>query len=150
MVGPGIGIRLRKQSLIPQLLLTSPIIERPVPRPKSVKALRSAIRELTPDRPRHYPRKNWSSQHEHWLGWLKDYNGPGYYNRKGRRTDAAFAYNHINEPDMLLWRAKAAGVSRTRLERAKREARIASSEPGGASAVRRSIPWEVVRDALWD
>ena len=23
----------------------------------------------------------WSTQKEHWLGWLTEYNGPGYYGR---------------------------------------------------------------------
>ena len=36
------------------------------------------------------------SQEEHWRGWLADYDGPGYYNRKDCNRSAEFVYNHIN------------------------------------------------------
>jgi hypothetical protein len=36
----------------------------------------------------------YSTQKEHWLGWLKEYDGPGYYGRKKRHRSAEFAYNH--------------------------------------------------------
>jgi len=37
----------------------------------------------------------YTSQKEHWLGWLSEYNGPGAYDRKiWRGRSAKFAYNH--------------------------------------------------------
>jgi hypothetical protein len=45
----------------------------------------------------------YTSQKEHWLGWLSEYDGPGAYGRKrwmGR--SAEFVYNHINCPPMVV------------------------------------------------
>jgi hypothetical protein len=53
----------------------------------------------------------YKSQKEHLLGWLSEYDGPGFYNRKtweGR--SAKYIYNHIGCPPMLFWLAEAAGV----------------------------------------
>src|ERR1700730_18668119 len=65
----------------------------------------------------------YSSQKEHWMGWLSEYDGPGAYGRKSwtGRT-AEFVYNHINCPPMLLWLAGAVGVPKKNLLAAKRTA----------------------------
>src|SRR5664280_1461296 len=46
----------------------------------------------------------YKSQKEHWLGWLSEYAGPGFYGRKaiGSRS-AQYAYNHVVCPPMVLW-----------------------------------------------
>ncbi len=52
----------------------------------------------------HDPRVWYTTQKEHWLGWLGEYDGPGGYGRvPGKKRDAKFAYNHIVNPEMLLW-----------------------------------------------
>jgi hypothetical protein len=53
----------------------------------------------------------YSSQKEHWMQWLLEYDGPGYYGRKSwEGRTAEFVYSHIGNPSMLLWLAEAAGI----------------------------------------
>ena len=44
----------------------------------------------------------------HWVGWLEEYDGPGFYNRKrpSADRDAQFIYNHLHCPPMLCWLAE--------------------------------------------
>jgi hypothetical protein len=58
----------------------------------------------------------------HWLGWLKGYKGPGYYNRKNWHRSPEFVYNHINCPPMVLWLAEVSGAPRSKLAEAKKAA----------------------------
>lgn len=92
----------------------------------------------------------YDSQKEHWLGWLREYDGPGFYGRKtweGR--SAQYVYNHVMCPPMLLWLAEAAGVPRTKLLSAKRAANTAPAKQASqCAAIRRSIPWPEVEQAL--
>ena len=90
------------------------------------------------------------SQKEHWEGWLMQYRGPGAYDRKvttGR--SAAFVYNHIVCPPMLLWIAEASGVANSRITWARRAA-LASERrlQSHCSAIRRVIPWDTVEAEL--
>src|SRR5665213_1631268 len=85
----------------------------------------------------------YKSQKEHWLGWLSEYDGPGFYGRKTkRRRSAEFAYNHIVCPPMVLWLGEAAGVARSLVMKAKRIALVAPlSLPSKSSAIRSIVPW---------
>lgn len=92
----------------------------------------------------------YSSQKEHWLGWLGEYDGPGAYDRlmwEGRTAE--FVYNHIQCAPMLSWLAEAAGLQSEEIEAANKAAlaapRRAASQCG---AFRRIIPWESVSGAL--
>lgn len=59
-----------------------------------------------------HPVKTWyTSQGEHWQGWLSEYNGGGFYGRKNHNRTAGFTYNHIMCPPMLIWLAETAGAS---------------------------------------
>jgi len=113
----------------------------------SVRRLRSAIEDLPRDRERDYPGKWYRSQH--WLGWLREYGRAGAYGRKVRGKGAEYAYNHIVESEMLLWLARAAGVPRSALEKARIDAHNAKSMPGRSKAVRRNVPWSMISKALW-
>ena len=42
------------------------------------------------------------SQKEHWLGWLREYDGPGYFGRRDWGRSAEFVYNHVVCPPMVL------------------------------------------------
>ncbi len=55
------------------------------------------------------------SQKKHWLGWLSEYDGPGYYGRKNWCRSAEFVYNRVVCPPMVLWLAETAGISRKKL-----------------------------------
>ena len=116
----------------------------------SVRQLRNAIKLLPADRPKNTPGKWYRTQKEHWLGWLREYDGPGFYGRTSRvKRDARFAYNHIVESKMLLWVIRAAGVPSRRLAEARRDERNARSMQAKSSAVRKSVPWEILAPRLW-
>ena len=89
------------------------------------------------------------TQHEHWLGWLEGQQGPGAYDRKNWHRSAQFVYDHIVNPQMLVYLAEAAGVDRkcvTKAAMAGIENR--SSMSSMSAAIRRVIPWEAVEEAL--
>lgn len=91
----------------------------------------------------------YKSQKEHWVGWLKDYDGPGYYKRKTHAgRDARYIYNHIMCSPMLLYLPEALGVSRVLVKKAF-YAVLKSKEPGMAKqcgVIRRIIPFEMVEE----
>ena len=61
----------------------------------------------------------YTSQKEHWLGWLAESGGPRYYGRKNSHRSADFIFNHIVCPPMVLWLAEASGVPKARLSKAR-------------------------------
>jgi hypothetical protein len=82
----------------------------------------------------------YSSQKEHWLGWLREYTGPGYYGRKVPTRTAEFVYNHVVCPPMVLWLGEASGVPKITARKAMRGALTAkTSLASQAAAVRRSF-----------
>ena len=89
----------------------------------------------------------YKSQQEHWVGWLKEYDGPGFYNRKNHTgRDAKYIYNHIMCSPMLLYLPEVMGVS-IELIRNAYDAVIKASEPKMAKqcgVIRGIIPFEVV------
>jgi len=90
------------------------------------------------------------TQKEHWLGWLKEYGGPGAYGRKTRqKRDAQYAYNHVVNYQMLLWLVKAAGVNPRRFSAARQASEKATTLQAKSAAIRGHIPWQVVAAALW-
>jgi hypothetical protein len=91
----------------------------------------------------------YSTQKQHWLGWLKEYNGPGYYERKDWNRDAEFVYNHIVCPPMVLWLGEASGVPPIVVRRATKAALDApASLSAKAAAIRRVIPWSLIVERL--
>jgi hypothetical protein len=91
----------------------------------------------------------YKTQKQHWLGWLKGYAGPGFYNRQSSNRDARFIYNHINCVPMLLWLAEASRVPRPTLLKAKRAGLSAGPRfAAQCGAIREIIPWEMVEAKL--
>ena len=91
----------------------------------------------------------YKTQHEHWLGWLGEYDGPGGYNRKNSDRSAEFVYNHIVNPQMLIYLAEAVKVNRVLLAKAMKAALShRASMSAMSSAIRRIIPWTIVERAL--
>jgi hypothetical protein len=91
----------------------------------------------------------YTSQKEHWLGWLREYNSPGYYGRRRFDRDAGYAYRHCGCPPMALWLGEAAGVDERLVAGAKRA--VMQSE-GTLSAkcgiIRSFIRWEDIESRL--
>jgi hypothetical protein len=91
----------------------------------------------------------YTTQKEHWLGWLKGYGGPGYYERKNWNRDAEFVYNHIVCPPMILWLGEASGISSGLVRKAKQASLHAKPNLSAqAAAIRKVIPWGQIEDAL--
>jgi hypothetical protein len=91
----------------------------------------------------------YTSRKEHWLGWLREYDGPGAYNRQNADRSAEFIYNHIVCPPMVLWLWEASGVPKSKVAEAQRAA--LSSSPrlqSQSAAIRRIIPWEMIEARL--
>jgi hypothetical protein len=94
-------------------------------------------------------RAKYTTQKQHWLGWLSGYHGPGYYGRKNWHRSAEFAYNHIVCPPMVLWLAEASGVPKARVAEAKQSALSSSPQlQAQSAAIRRIIPWEMIEVRL--
>jgi hypothetical protein len=74
--------------------------------------------------------------------------GPGYYGRKNPPSEARTVYNHIVNPQMLIYLAEATGVPRALVKRASEEALAKATMPGMSAAIRRLIPWEIVEAYL--
>jgi len=109
-----------------------------------------AIRRLPSDESTVQPGVWYKTQKEHWLGWLKEYDGPGYYNRipEQNRT-AEYAYNHAVNPLLLLWLIEASGVDAHLVAAAERAAKKGRTMMEKSGAIRRLVPWPVVADRLW-
>jgi hypothetical protein len=93
----------------------------------------------------------YKSQKEHWLGWLGDYDGPGFYQRKTHAgRDSKYIYNHIMCSPMLLYLPEAIGVS-TELIRNAYDAVLKANNPkmGKQCRIIRSIiPFQVIDEKL--
>jgi hypothetical protein len=116
----------------------------------SIRDFLIAISRLPEDRPVHNPKKWYLTQKEHWIGWLFEYNGAGAYGRKttdGR--DAKFVYNHVVQPEMLVYLAQASGVARAKVTAARKVLGTGQSLMRQSAAIRMILPWGLVASALW-
>jgi hypothetical protein len=90
----------------------------------------------------------YKSQRQHWIGWLREYSGPGHYGRKNSKRSAEFVYNHIVCPPMVLWLGEASGVPSASVTKAKQAALSSSSVQAQSAAIRRIIRWEMIEVRL--
>ncbi len=112
--------------------------------------LRRAIGQLPVGKPMAVLGDKYENQREHWLKWLRDYDGPGAYGRKVHKgRTAEYAYNHIVEWRMLAWLIETAGVDGKRVRAADAAAKKHSDLKSKSAAIRSIVPWDVVERALW-
>lgn len=90
------------------------------------------------------------SHRDHWIKWLDEYDGPGFYNRKDHNRDASYIYSHLQCAPMIVYLGEAAGVATETVQRA---AHACVHSHGNRSAVsaatRRIMPWTMVCRAIW-
>jgi len=116
----------------------------------SIPKLINAIQRLPEDEPQIRPGIWYKTQKEHWLEWLKGYQGPGGYARKvDKERDARYAYNHIVNFEMLLWIIAASGIKPNLVKSAQRTSKHGSTPQQKSAAIRRLVPWEELAFALW-
>lgn len=119
---------------------------------ESIQWLASAIARLPSDEPvlSGSPGYNsYTTQKDHWLGWLNPAAGTGTYPRAGGSDrDACDVYNRIVEPKLLLWLAEAAEVNPDLRVAATADASSKVKLASKSAAVRRHIPWSVLAEAL--
>lgn len=117
--------------------------------PISINQFRNAINKLPADTPQVREGIWYRTQKEHWLGWLREYNGPGAYGRKNWNRDARFAYNHVVCPGLLLYLIRAIPLQPDIVAAAEVAARDAKTLMAKAGAIRKVATWEMIYQALW-
>jgi hypothetical protein len=115
----------------------------------SVAELIRVIEKLPSDQPVDDPRVWYKTQKEHWLGWLRDYDGPGAYGRQpGRHRDAKFAYNHVVNPYMLLYLIDALEMPPDVIAYAELACERGKTLMEKSGLIRKIVPWSVVHTAI--
>lgn len=91
----------------------------------------------------------YTSQREHWLRWLAEYDGPGAYHRKNHNRDAQFIYNHCCCPPMVLWLGEATGVDEDLVKKAATLAKCSPTNFATSCArIRGVIPWSHILSSI--
>jgi hypothetical protein len=95
-------------------------------------------------------REAWyENQREHWLGWLKEYDGPGYYGRSNWEVNARSVYNRVGNPAMVQWLGEAAGIPTSTVKKAASEAmKLRGSFSRQCGAIRSQITWDMIEDRI--
>lgn len=121
-------------------------------KPDSIEWFLDAIRRLPSDEAVELGTagyNNYTTQKDHWLGWLNPTSGTGTYARKtAEGRDARYVYNHIVEPKMLLWLISVAGVDKKLVESAVTASENVTAMASKSAAIRKNVPWAVVAAAL--
>jgi hypothetical protein len=60
----------------------------------------------------------YETHQDHWIGWLKEYDGPGYYGRSDWSVDARAVYQRLANGHILVWLNEAAGEDPKRIRAA--------------------------------
>jgi hypothetical protein len=108
------------------------------------------IEKLPEDEPREDRSVWYRSQKQHWTEWLKEYDGPGAYHRKGGpNRDAKYAYNHIVCPNLPLYLAVALGASNEKIEQAHEAYLHETSLMAQVGAIRKVFPWSEIYRMAW-
>jgi hypothetical protein len=80
---------------------------------------------------------------DQWIGWLAEYDGPGYYGRKDGKRDARWIYQHLNNGKMIVWLNEAGGESPPTIEAAVDDMRRNGPIPQvQAKIARLHLPWD--------
>jgi hypothetical protein len=87
---------------------------------------------------------------EQWIGWLEQYDGPGYYGRADGKRDARWVYQHLNNGNMIVWLNEAAGESPSTVEATIADMQRFDVVQSQAKIARSHLPWERVAKLLFD
>jgi hypothetical protein len=115
----------------------------------TITQFRKAIKPLPEDGPRKRRGIWYLTQKQHWLGWLRVYNGPGAYGCNNWSRDAKFAYNHIVCPNMLVYLAHAIPLDQEIINGVDQAFHTGFTEMEKSGAIRKVTPWPVIYQASW-
>lgn len=90
----------------------------------------------------------YEDQGEHWEGWVSEYRGAGFYNRKDNQRSAKFIYNHIMCPPMFLWMAESLGIDKSIVLKATKEALKSEKYQVQCRIMREYLSWEMIENAI--
>lgn len=90
----------------------------------------------------------YTSQGEHWEGWLGEYNGGGFYGRKDHNRTAEFTYNHIMCPPMLIWLAETVGIDENTIANAIKDSLATDKYQEQCGVIRKAIGWSEIEKAI--
>jgi hypothetical protein len=119
----------------------------------SIRELLQAVQRLPATAPQSQKLSmgGYETHQDHWIAWLKEYNGPGYYGRADWSVDARTVYQRLANGRMIVWLGEAAGEDPKRIRAA-----IAAMTRHGkgrkqteAKIVRSHLPWERVAALLF-
>ena len=85
---------------------------------------------------------SYATHKDQWIGWLEEYNGPGYYGRSNWNVDARTVYQRLNNGNMIVWLNEAAGESAPLIRRTIAKMRGKKEKQTMAMIARRFLPWE--------
>jgi predicted HNH restriction endonuclease len=101
-----------------------------------------AVQKLPPNVS--FPRRSYKDV---WIRWLSEYRDKAY-GRANPNRNAAFIYNSLNLPGMILWLAAASGISPILVAEASDAIDRKESRMSQAAAVRRVLPWSLIAEQL--
>ncbi len=119
----------------------------------SIKELLRAVRRLpsTALQSDNLSKGGYETHQDHWIGWLKEYDGPGYYGRSNWNVDARAVYQRLANGRMIVWLSEAAGEDPKRITAAiaamKRHGK--GRKQAEAKIARSHLPWEQVATLLF-
>jgi hypothetical protein len=133
--------------------LFNPVATDSLIRTYSIKELLRAVRRLPATAPQSdkLSKGGYETHQDHWIGWLKEYDGPGYYGRSDWSVDARAVYQRLANGHILVWLNEAAGANPKQI----RAAITAMKRHGNGRAqteakiVRSHLPWEQVARLLF-
>src|SRR5260370_1381280 len=120
--------------------------------PYSIRALLQAVRRLPAATPQsdHLYKSGYPTHRDHWIGWLKEDNGPGYYGRRHWDRDARFVYQHLCFGPMIVCLNEPAGEEPALMKRTMRAMqRGEQSKQTKARSARSLLPWERAASLLF-
>jgi hypothetical protein len=96
-------------------------------------------------------KSGYKTHKDHWLGWLSEYDGPGYYGRESWDVNAKTVYQRLNCGPMIVWLNEAAGERLALIRTTIREMELRGSHRAQTEAkiARAHHPWERAASLLF-
>jgi hypothetical protein len=119
----------------------------------TIKELLRAVRRLPAIMPLsdRLSKGGYDSHKDHWIGWLEEYDGPGYYGRSDWKVDARTVYQRLNNGRMIVWLNEAAGERPALIKATIKEMNLRGNgrKQTEAKIARAHHPWECIAELLF-